>query len=178
MIPFPNKKYQIIYADPPWKYDSARALTPNSCISGELQKPYSYMPIDDICKLPIKNLTDKDCLLFMWVTAPKLNISFQVFSAWGFEYSTVAFVWEKLRVNPGYYTLSSCEFVLVGRKGNIPKPRGIRNIKQFYQEERTVHSKKPNGIRDLIHKMFPTQIKIELFARQKTEGWDVWGNEV
>ena len=172
-----KKKYQIIYADPPWEYDSARSIAKQSCLSGELQKPYSYMPIEDICKLPIGELADKDCLLFMWVTAPKLNLAFQVFSSWGFEYSTVAFVWEKMRVNPGYYTMSSTEFVLVGRKGNIPKPRGIRNAEQFYQEERTTHSKKPDGIRDLIHEMFPTQTKIELFARQKTEGWDTWGNE-
>ena len=97
---------------------------------------------------------------------------------WKFEYSTVAFVWEKVKANPGYYTLSSTELCLVGRRGNIPQPRGRRNVRQFFQEERTLHSKKPEGIRNLITEMFPLQTKIELFARQKTEGWDVWGNEV
>jgi N6-adenosine-specific RNA methylase IME4 len=178
LIPFPNKKYQIIYADPPWEYDSGRCLTPESLLSGDNQTPYSYLSIKDICSLPVSNLADKNCLLFMWTTSPKLNLAFQVFVAWGFEYSTVAFVWDKMLTNPGYYTLSSVEMCLVGRKGSIPKPRGRRNVCQFYQEKRTEHSKKPNEIRNLITAMFPTQSKIELFARQKTEGWDVWGNEV
>jgi N6-adenosine-specific RNA methylase IME4 len=172
------KKYQIIYADPPWEYDSSRSIAQKSCLSRECKDHYSYMSIQQICALPIKGLTDTSALLFLWTTSPKLNLAFNVISAWGFTYSTVAFVWEKVRVNPSYYTLSSTELCLVARKGNIPKPRGKRNIRQFYQEERNKHSKKPDGIRNLIVEMFPMQAKIELFARQKTEGWDVFGNDV
>ena len=172
------KKYQIIYADPPWEYNSARSITKTSCLSGTNHKPYQYMSINDICSLPVENLAGQNCLLFLWTTAPKLNLAFNVIKDWGFEYSTVAFVWEKLRTNPGYYTLSSTEFCLVGKNGTIPCPRGIRNVKQFYQEERTTHSKKPDGIRKLIVEMFPTQTKIELFARERHEGWDAIGYDI
>ena len=173
------KKYKIIYADPPWEYDSSRSIRKKSCLSGDNKNHYSYMSIDRICALPVKTLMNsKSSLLFLWTTSPKLNFAFQVIESWGFVYSTVAFVWEKVLINPGYYTLSSTELCLVGKCGNIPQPRGRRNVKQFFQEERTKHSKKPDGIRNLITEMFPTQKKIELFARDKVKGWDVWGNEV
>ena len=172
------KKYQIIYADPPWEYDSGRCLTPESLLSGENQTPYQYMSLKHLCMLPVNKITENDCLLFLWTTGPKLNIAFKVMDSWGFFYSTVGFVWEKELTNPGYYTLSSTEFCLVGKKGKIPQPRGKRNIKQFLSERRKKHSQKPKTIRERIDLMFPSQSKIELFARQKTPGWDVWGNEV
>lgn len=174
------KKYQIIYADPPWEYDSGRCLTPESLLSGNNQTPYHYMSVEQICMLPIYKITDDDCLLFLWTTGPKLNIAPKVITSWGFEYSTVAFVWEKEETNPGYYTLSSTEFCLVGKKkkGKIPQPRGARNIRQFLSEKRRKHSQKPDTIRERIDLMFPTQSKIELFARKKIPGWDVWGKEV
>jgi N6-adenosine-specific RNA methylase IME4 len=99
-------------------------------------------------------------------------------TAWGFKYKTVAFVWEKQKTNPGNYTMSQCELCLVGKRGKIPGPRGTRNERQFISEMRTRHSTKPTEIRNRIVRMFPTQRKIELFARNTSEGWDVWGNEV
>jgi len=78
----------------------------------------------------------------------------------------------------GSYTMSECEICLIGKKGKIPQPRGARNIRQFLSEKKTRHSAKPVEIRNRIEQMFPTQDKIELFARNKTDGWDVWGNEV
>jgi N6-adenosine-specific RNA methylase IME4 len=98
--------------------------------------------------------------------------------AWGFAYKTIAFVWDKQKVNPGYYTMSQCEICLVGKKGTIPAPRGTRNERQFLSEMRGRHSTKPDEIRKRIERMFPTQKKIELFARETVEGWDAWGNEV
>ena len=173
-----EKKYQIIYADPPWEYSAGRALAKKSLLSGGDSQHYPYMKIEDICKLPVNLICEDNSLLFLWTTAPKLNLAFDVIKSWGFEYATVAFVWEKVNINPGSYTLSSTEYVLVARKGNIPKPRGLRNVKQFFQQKKGQHSSKPAEIRRLIEQMFPTQSKIELFAREKTEGWDVWGNEV
>ena len=124
----------------------------------------------------------------MWTTSPKLNEAIPLGEKWGFQYSTVAFVWDKKRINPGYYTVSQIEFCLVFRIGNIPKPRGDRNIKQFLSEKKNRHSAKPREVRNRIELMFPTQNKIELFARPdpqmnlegKTalDNWDVWGNEV
>ena len=172
------KKYQIILADPPWEYKAGRCLTPKSLLSGNNQVPYNYMTHENLCSLKINEIADKNCILFMWTTGPKLNKAFEVGEKWGFEYSTIGFVWEKQLTNPGYYTLSSVEICLIFRKGNIPIPRGRRDVRQFLSEQRTKHSEKPNEIRKRIELMFPIQNKLELFAREKTEGWDVFGNEV
>jgi len=181
-----HKKYQIIYADPPWEYNSGRCLAQTSLLSGNDSDPYSYMTIEELKKLPVSKIADQNCLLFMWTTGPKLNLSFGVGKAWGFSYATIGFVWEKELVNPGYYTMSSTEICLIFRKGNIPTPRGKRNVKQFLSEARNKHSAKPSEIRKRIEEMFPTQTKIELFSRKENmlfdvhgfAGWDVWGNEV
>jgi len=172
------KKYQIIYADPPWEYKAGRCLTPESLLSGANKTPYPYMSLEEICKLPVRHIASDNALLFLWVTGPKLDEAFQVGAFWGFEYSTIAFVWDKELVNPGYYTLSSVELCLVFRKGKIPQPRGARNVRQFLSQKKAKHSQKPDEVRERITAMFPSQTKIELFARQRPEGWDVWGNEV
>ena len=98
-------------------------------------------------------------------------------TAWGFEYKTVAFVWDKMIHNPGRYTLSQTEFVLAFKRGKFPQPRGARNIRQMLQMRRGEHSVKPLQIIDGITKMFPEQEKIELFARNNYVGWDNWGLE-
>lgn len=103
--------------------------------------------------------------------------SIELGEAWGFEYKTVAFVWDKMVHNPGRYTLSQTEFVLAFKKGKFPQPRGARNVRQFIQVHRREHSVKPVEVIDGITKMFPTQEKIELFARNKYDGWDSWGLE-
>ncbi len=153
-------------------------MTPESLLSGENHQPYPYMSKEAICALPVDKLAADDCLLFLWTTGPKLNIAFEVGEAWGFAYSTIAFVWDKQITNPGYYTLSSVEICLLFKKGKIPQPRGLRNVRQFLSQRRRGHSQKPAAIRRRIDRMFPTQAKIELFARVRTPGWDAWGNEV
>lgn len=182
----PKKKYDIIYADPPWNYkmiskNFSRQFTKKKnnflpVVSAE--DHYNCMTNQDIMNLPVEDITKDDCLLFMWVTSPHLDIGLKVIHNWGFEYKTIAFVWYKEATNSGFYTMSQCEICLVGKKGNIPKPRGARNARQFLSEKRTVHSAKPDEIRNRITSMFPTQKKIELFARKKYPGWDAWGNEV
>lgn len=175
---FPNKKYNIIYADPPWKYDSSRSLADKSTLSKSENYHYPAMSLDELKQLPIRDIANENCILFMWATGPKLDWCFPLGVEWGFEYSTIGFVWDKVNINPGSYTLSSVEICLIFKKGKIPTPRGTRNERQFLQELKTKHSKKPQEFRHRIDRMFPTQSKIELFARQKTPGWDVWGNEV
>ena len=172
------KKYQIIYADPPWQYKSKECLAKKSILNGKLNFHYPTMSLNQIKELPIKNITDDDCLLFLWVVSPMLDDCIEVLKAWGFKYSTVGFVWYKEKTNPGSYTMSECEICLIGKKGKIPTPRGGRNIRQFIREKKTKHSSKPTEIRQRIEEMFPLQKKVELFAREKGEGWDVWGNEV
>lgn len=173
-----EKKYQIIYADPPWTYKSKECLAKTSILNGKLNTHYETMSLDDIKELNIKDISDDNSLLFLWVVSPMLDDGIDLMKSWGYKYSTIAFVWHKQRVNPGSYTMSECEICLVGKKGNIPECRGARNIRQFLSEMRGEHSAKPNEIRKRIWKMFPSHNKIELFAREKTEGWDVWGNEV
>lgn len=173
-----NKKYDIIYADPAWQYDSGRNLGKKSLLDGKSNSHYGTMTIDELKKLPICNITSDDCLLFMWVVSPKLDLCIDVLKEWGFKYVTIAFIWHKQRTNPGSYTMSECEICIVGKKGKIPTPRGSRKERQFLTELRTKHSKKPDEIRDRITKMFPDQNKVELFARQNYNGWDAWGNEV
>lgn len=172
------KKFQIIYADPAWQYKSKECLAKKSILNGKLNTHYDTLDLKDLKDLPIKNITDNDCLLFLWVVSPMLDDCIDVLKSWGFKYSTIGFIWYKQKTNPGSYTMSECEICLIGKKGKIPQPRGERNVRQFLSEMRTKHSCKPKEIRNRIEKMFPTQDKIELFAREKVNGWDVWGNEV
>ncbi len=174
-----EKKYQIIYADPPWLYKcGTNHLSAVSMINGKDINHYQAMELEDIKKLNIEKITDDDCLLFLWVTNPFLKFGIDVMYSWGFNYSTIGFIWHKQKALLGTYTMSECEICLIGKKGKVPKPRGKRNIRQFLSIKSNRHSKKPEEIRLRIKSMFPKQNKIELFARQKTAGWDVWGNEV
>lgn len=176
-----EKKYQIIYADPPWAYRQKQinfqSYDKGKKYENDVTEHYGTMTNDDIKALKVSDLADTNCLLFLWVTSPNLDVGIETGKSWGFEYKTVAFVWDKQRTNYGFYTLSQCELCLVFKKGKIPD-KAVTNIKQFLSEKLGKHSEKPAEIRNRIEQMFPTQNKIELFARQKTEGWDTWGNEV
>ena len=173
----PNKKYDILYADPCWDY---KGQTQHSKVkeSGGAISHYPTMKLKDLINGDINKITKENALLFMWTSSPHLDQAIQLGASWGFAYITIGFIWDKQKVNPGYYTMSSCEICLIFKKGKIPTPRGSRNERQFLSEMRTNHSKKPDEIRDRINRMFPTQDKIELFARTRIDGWDCWGNEV
>ena len=136
------------------------------------------MSLQDIKDLPVQDGCNEDALLFMWTSSPHLPQALSVMEAWGFKYATIAFVWDKQKVNPGSYTMSQVELCLVGKRGKIPQPRGTRNERQFLSEMRGRHSEKPSEVRDRIARMFPEQPKLEMFARQKTPGWEAWGNEI
>jgi N6-adenosine-specific RNA methylase IME4 len=180
-LPLPTGPYSIIYADPPWSYGErvqhGGAGKPYTSCAGAF---YPTMSVEDICALPVREILAPKAILFLWTTGPLLAECMPVFRAWGFRYKTVAFVWDKLRVNPGAYTMSQCEYCLVGVRGGIPKPRGARNVRQLVQYARTTHSTKPAAVRTRIDAMFPgTALKrVELFARTRAIGWDAWGNEI
>jgi len=175
MIFFPDKKYKIIYADPPWSYQPM--------MNSSATDHYSTMTIEDICSLPIKDIADKDCVLFMWVTYPKLNQFMQVVKAWGFEYKSVAFTWVKKNKKSdtfffglGRWTRANPEICVIATKGSIKRlSAGVANLQIFPIEQ---HSKKPDKFRDLITELVGDLPRIELFARQPAEGWDSWGNEL
>lgn len=141
------------------------------------------MKLEDICKLPVGNLAAENCALFLWVTFPKLLESFEVIKAWGFEYKTAAFVWIKQTVTKdkwftglGWWTRSNAEICLLATKGN--PVRFSRAVHQLIVSTVEEHSKKPSETRDRIVKLMGDLPRVELFARQKTPGWDIWGNEL
>lgn len=171
------KKYQIIYADPPWSYNDKM-----SGHSFSLDHEYTTQHKNWIQSLPIQNICDKDCVLFLWVVSPLLDEGIDTLKSWGFKYKTIPFMWVKQTKhgkwvsNLGRWTMGGGEIVLLGVKGH-PK-RQIKNIKQLVFAERTRHSEKPAEVRNRIVTLMGDLPRIELFARQKTEGWDAWGNEV
>ena len=171
--------YSVLYADPPWEYRDRQHSGKRGKETGGAKKHYSTMSRADLQALNVSKICSKDAILFLWTSSPCLGQSIALIEAWGFVYKTVAFVWDKQRVNPGSYTMSQCELCLVATRkgGKIPQPRGARNIRQFISEMRREHSQKPTQVRDRIARMFPHQNKIELFARDHVNGWDVWGNE-
>lgn len=185
----PQKKFDVIYADPPWDYGGKLQFDKSSKSADKIDLgkkifissanfKYPTVKTKDLKKIPIHEIANDDCLLFMWVTNPHLAQGIELGKAWGFEYKTVAFVWDKMVHNPGQYTMSYCELCLVFKRGRIPKPRSARNIKQLIHSKRTKHSEKPMQVLDSIEKMFTSQQKIELFARNNPEGWDIWGLDV
>jgi len=181
-IPFPNKKYQIIYADPPWDYGNTK--NHNGEFWGMADKHYPVMKFGDIISLPVASITDVDCYLFLWTTSPFLEKSFEVIKAWGFTYATVGFVWIKMKNDLsevrkdglGKYTISNAEYCLIARKGKYK--RESKSVQQIVQTPKLGHSKKPDEVKGRIIELVGHLPRIELFAREKTEGWDVWGNEV
>ena len=172
-------KFDIIYADPPWDYKGQRQHSGQGGVdTGGANVHYPTVTVEDMGGWDIKSIAADNCLLFMWSSSPHLDQAIELGKAWGFKWATVAFVWYKQRTNPGYYTMSECELCLVFKRGRIPTPRGARNVRQFVSEERGRHSQKPTEVRDRITRMFPNQSKIELFARETSDGWDTWGNEL
>ena len=173
----PNDTFDIIYADPPWFYNN-RTTHNKGKSTGGASSHYPVMTLKQLKELDVKRVARDNSLLFMWTSSPHLDQAIKLGMAWGFAYKTVAFVWHKQSVLVGHYTLSECELCLVFKRGAIPKPRGACNERQFLLEKRTKrHSEKPHEIRERITRMFPTQKKIELFARHQVEGWESWGNE-
>ena len=175
VIQLPKNKYQIIYADPPWSYQPMM----NSSASDH----YNTMSLQEICDLPIAGIADENCVLFMWVTLPKLNQFMQVVEAWGFEYKSTAFVWVKQNkksdgffMGLGRWTRANPEICIIATRGSIKRQSaGVRQLQIFPVEQ---HSKKPDQFRDLILELVGDLPRIELFARERADGWDSWGNEV
>lgn len=170
------KRYSIIYADPPWRYQQKG-------LQGAAEKHYPTMTLEELKHLPIPEISDKDCALFLWATFPQLREALELIAAWGFKYKTVAFVWLKKNkvadswfYGLGFWTRGNAEICLLATKGR-PK-RKSAGVHQFIISPVEQHSKKPDVARDKIVQLMGDVPRIELFARQSSEGWDVWGNEV
>ena len=175
------KKYQIIYADPPWQYDFSKDN------ADKIEKHYPTMTLKDICALNVP--ADDNCVLYLWATAPKLLEALEVMRAWEFTYKTHA-IWDKKWIGMGYWFRGTHELLLVGVKGKVSPPKPTERVPSIYQEKRTEHSRKPEYFKGLITDSFPAEWnRLEMFARptkvnlfngrpDKSPSWDYWGNEV
>lgn len=183
------KKYQIIYADPPWSYSNFQG---KGSYYGDVSRHYKTMSVEELEDLRVKDIADKNCILFMWATFPNLPQAINLVKKWGFQYKTVGFVWIKTKKNGeirmdglGFYTMSNAEIVLIGTKGKFKREN--TGVKQIVLYPRTTHSSKPPEVRNRIIELCGDLPRIELFARKPKgqlfedptfKGWDVWGNEV
>jgi len=167
----PNGNYNVLYADPPWRYDFGFD------IHGAADRHYHTMTIEELCELPIADLSEDNAVLFMWVTSPKLFDAKKVIDAWGFDYKT-SFIWDKVKHVMGHYNSVRHEILLVCVRGSFPKQNNTLHDSVISIERTDEHSEKPEYFRKLIEEMYPNSKKIELFARKKSEGWDAWGNEL
>jgi site-specific DNA-methyltransferase (adenine-specific) len=174
---FPEKKYKIIYADPPWRYQDR---TPPQ---GGAESHYQTMKLEDICTMQISEIVEEDCVLFLWATYPLLPEAIKVLESWGFTYKSVAFTWVKKNKKAdtfffglGRWTRGNPEICLLGVRG---KPKRISaSVSNLTISPIQKHSQKPEMIREKIVELMGDLPRIELFARQTADGWDSWGNEV
>jgi len=180
------EKYKVVYADPPWAY-------PESGSNAKVHnRHYECQDLKWIKSLPVSRISDTSALLFLWATCPRLKDAFEVIESWGFSYKTVAFVWVKankrIKKHPsgalpfddfmggGAWTRSNAEICLLGIRGR--PARQSRSVRQIIYSPVQRHSEKPGIVRDKILALCGDVSRIELFARDQTDGWDVWGDEV
>lgn len=175
-------KYKTIVLDPPWQYGNWGAASRNSTmvksyIAPAKEMDYPTMTIDEIKALPVNNLADENCELYVWTTQKYLPVTFEIIKHWGFKYSTTL-TWCKKPMGKGQggvYTPTT-EFLVHGRIGKMPKVERIDST-WFEHKRQSKHSKKPEFFQDLIETVSEAP-RLEMFARRKRFGWDVWGNEV
>ena len=171
------KEYQIVLGDPPWTYnDKAQAGKRGAC------HKYPTMNTADICALNVQSFCAKDAVLFLWATGPMMPVALDVMAHWGFVYKSIAFTWvkrtknNKLHWGMGSWTRANPEFVLLGVRG---KPKRVSaGVHSVLEEPLGAHSAKPLFVRDKIVQLMGDLPRVELFARDRVDGWDAWGNEV
>lgn len=175
-----DSKYHIIYADPPWKYETSSNKLSNQC-----EAHYPVMSLSDLKQMDVASIAAKDCALYMWTSNPKLPEAIELVAAWGFKYKTIFKVWTKINNDgsnvhvPGWWSWSSTELLLVATRGSPLKHKCVNHKEQqVHASVRTIHSEKPDEIRESIENFMKCDKKIELFARKICTGWDAWGLEV
>jgi site-specific DNA-methyltransferase (adenine-specific) len=179
-----GKKYGVIYADPPWKFYNGELCKYGGKRFTSIEKHYKTQSIHWIKSLSVRDIAEKDCVLFIWVTNAHLPEALEVIKAWGFQYKTIAFVWEKITkngktcCNVAPWTMKNYEICLLATRGAMRKYKASDGIRQKVVAERKKHSEKPEEVRRRIDILFPGLEKIELFARKRSYGWDVWGDEI
>ena len=169
-----GKKFGVIYADPPWRYEFSKKK------SDSIEAHYPTMSLDELMAMEVDKICEKNCMLWLWATAPKLEEAFQVIDAWGFNYVTSA-VWDKKSIGTGFWFRGQHENLLLSRKGKVSPPTSDIRISSVISGKKTSkHSEKPK-IHHIIDSYHPDLAKVELFARDRDlfmGEWEVWGNEV
>lgn len=161
-------RFQVIYADPPWRYEHAR---PREAVENH----YPTMELEEICALEVPAADDS--IVFLWATGPKDREAHAVLDAWGFDYRT-QMVWFKPSIGMGYYVRVQHELLLIARRGDLPVPAEDTRPPSVVEAPRGEHSEKPALFYDLIETMYPGLAYVELFARTARPGWVAWGNQV
>lgn len=171
-------KYKIIYLDPPWHYNDKASAGKRGA-----EHKYPVMKQTDLANLPINDIADEDCAMFLWVTMPKLNEVFELIEKWGFTYKTVAFTWVKqsktgkaLHWGMGNWTRANAELCLLAIKGKPTRISASVHSVVFTPVEG--HSKKPNEVRNRIVQLCGDLPRVELFARERVDGWDSFGFDI
>jgi len=166
-----DRLFPLVYADPPWRYEHSQTT------NREIENHYPTMTLEEICALPVADLTTPDAILFLWTTSPKLEESLQVINAWGFTYRT-CFVWVKDRIGMGYYARQRHELLLIAKRGNMPVPEAEQRYDSVIESPRSDHSAKPEILYEMLDGMYPEVDKLEMFARGVARnGWYTWGNQ-
>ena len=162
-------KFDVILADPPWTYETETIRK-----SDRISSHYMQMSTIEICNLPIQSIAEKNAVLFLWATSPKLDEAITVLKSWGFKYKT-NYAWNKKLMGLGYLVRQQHETLLIGIKGRVANP-GLK-FRSMIDERRRDHSRKPVKSYEIIQAMYPEANKIELFARWVYPGWVGVGNE-
>ena len=171
----PKDVFNIIYADPPWAYEKDQEY-----FGQDVERHYPSMSEDQLKNMSIKDIRADDCVLYLWATAPKLDVAMRILEAWGFRYKT-CLIWDKVEHNMGFYASIRHEILLIGGCGqSSPTDQSYANqTDSVYVEERTEHSRKPEYYYEMIERMHPRKTKrIELFATSERDGWISWGNAI
>jgi N6-adenosine-specific RNA methylase IME4 len=180
-----TKKYPVIYADPPWRFAAySEKGEGRSAIAH-----YDCMNIEELCALPVSDMAEKDCILFLWTTDPFLPHGIELVKSWGFTYKTVAFYWAKINKGAdkealaeddfftglGYWTRANIEPCLLATRGH-PK-RVSKKVRKLIISPRREHSRKPDEIYERIEELAEGPY-LELFARSSRDGWQSWGDQL
>jgi N6-adenosine-specific RNA methylase IME4 len=161
--------YGVVLADPPWRYKYSQSD------NRKIENHYPTMSTEEICSLGIPSA--ENAVLFLWSTSPHLPDALRVMGAWGFEYKS-SLVWDKVSMGCGYWARIQHELILIGTKGHFRAPSPSLRVRSVLRIPRTIHSRKPAEVRDMIARWYPHETKLEMFARERTPNWATWGNEV
>jgi N6-adenosine-specific RNA methylase IME4 len=168
--PRPVGGYRAILADPPWAFEAYSGPQ----IPGQVQH-YATMHLDRLRLLPVRQMAARECALFMWIIDSHLPQALTLGAAWGFQFKTVAFIWDKGDFpGMGHWTRKQAELCLLFTRGR--PPRMDAGVRQIIRAPRREHSRKPDEIYDRVGRLVRGPY-LELFARQAWPGWTAWGNE-